>query len=235
MIKLTDRLQAIAQEVNMKTMVDIGTDHGFLPIYLWENGICDKVILADVSKGSLEKAKENCKAHYPDMNFDCRLGDGLRVVDPDEADVVVMAGIGGPLIANIMNYDLEKTRKFKRFILQPRRHVEQLRMWLDENRFEVVKETLVKERNLICEIFVVEYNPNYEPKNYSQLALYEFPDSLIDTFGPLTMEYFDFWLTKAKRNLRNASLGKKEADIIRWTNTIKRLEELIKRGESIEI
>ncbi len=234
MIKLTERLKSIAEEVNMKTMVDVGTDHGFLPIYLWENKICHHVILSDVSKGSLDKAIENCHHYYPHEKFDCRLGDGLTVVSPEEAEVVVMAGIGGPLIANILQQDLEKSKKFKRFILQPRRHVEYLRQWLDENKFQVVKEKLVRERGMICEIFVVEYNPNYVPFNYSQPVLYEFPDSLLDTFGPLTMDYFDFWLTKAKRNLANASKGNNQNDITRWSNTIKRLEELIERGESIE-
>ena len=60
MIKLSDRLQLIAKEVNNgETVADIGTDHGFLPMYLWEQGISPKVIMADVSQGSLKKAQQN--------------------------------------------------------------------------------------------------------------------------------------------------------------------------------
>ena len=61
MIKLTPRLKTIADEIEKgETMADIGTDHGFLPVYLWEAGICPKVIMADISSGSLSKAEQNC-------------------------------------------------------------------------------------------------------------------------------------------------------------------------------
>ena len=61
-MKLTPRLQVIANEIQQgETMADIGTDHGFLPLYLWEKGISPQVIMADISRGSLEKAAENCR------------------------------------------------------------------------------------------------------------------------------------------------------------------------------
>ena len=81
MIKLSDRLQLIAKEVNNgETVADIGTDHGFLPMYLWEQGISPKVIMADVSQGSLKKAQQNCNELYPDNTFDLRLGNGIQVL-----------------------------------------------------------------------------------------------------------------------------------------------------------
>ena len=62
MIKLSERLECIANRIDKgETVADIGTDHGYLPIYLWENKISPKVIMADISKGSLQKAKDNCK------------------------------------------------------------------------------------------------------------------------------------------------------------------------------
>ena len=79
MINLSERLLAIAQEVGKgETVADIGTDHGFLPLYLWEKGISPKVIMTDISQGSLAKARENCSRWYPDTEFDLRLGDGIR-------------------------------------------------------------------------------------------------------------------------------------------------------------
>ena len=227
MIKLSNRLQSIADEVNMKTMVDIGTDHGFLPVYLWENNICSKVIMTDVSAGSLKKAKANCQNFYPDEIFDLRLGNGLEVVSPDEAEIVVMAGIGAPLIANIMAKDLAKTIKFKKFILQPRRHEDELRKWLDHNHFEIVKDKLVKERNLICQVLVVQYNPDYECQNYD----YMFPDSILES--DLAKEYLEYWMTKSKRNLSSAKKGDNQKSIEKWEKSIDRLNYL--RGKLNEI
>ena len=81
MIKLTDRLQVLADQIEQKeTMADIGTDHGFLPMALWERHICPKVIMSDVSPGSLEKARENAASLYPEEVFDLRLGNGIQVL-----------------------------------------------------------------------------------------------------------------------------------------------------------
>ena len=74
-MKLTPRLQKIADEIKPgETMADIGTDHGFLPLFLWEQGISPQVIMADISKGSLDKAAENCRLLAPDTDFDLRTG-----------------------------------------------------------------------------------------------------------------------------------------------------------------
>lgn len=226
MIKLSDRLLSIAEEINTKTMADIGTDHGFLPIYLWQHGICDKVILTDVSKGSLEKARVNCEKYCPKEIFDLRLGSGLNVIAPGEVDIVVMAGIGAPLTANLLAEDIDKSKTFK-YILQPRRHEEYLREWLDNNKFEIIKEKLVKERNLICQVLVVEYNEDYIPKHYD----YMFPDSIVKQ--ELGKEYLSYWMTKSKRNLNSAKKGKNLEDIDKWQKAIDRIAYL--RGKFDEI
>ncbi|MBR5230415.1 MAG: tRNA (adenine(22)-N(1))-methyltransferase TrmK, partial [Firmicutes bacterium] len=82
MVKLTPRLQKIANEIKAgETMADIGTDHGFLPIYLWEEGISPNVIMADISRGSLDKARDNCRMLHPEQEFDLRLGSGIEVLE----------------------------------------------------------------------------------------------------------------------------------------------------------
>lgn len=156
MIKLTDRLQVIADQIQeQETMADIGTDHGFLPISLWERGISPKVILADVSAGSLEKARENARQIYPGQWFDLRLGNGLQVLDPAEVDAVVIAGMGGVLMTQILGENLSKTRSFKKLILQPRTGQGSLRYWLIHNGFYIMRECLVREGKYICEVLTV--------------------------------------------------------------------------------
>lgn len=128
MMKLSPRLKKIAEQINAgETMADIGTDHGFLPIYLWENKICPKVIMADISSGSLLKARENCEMYDPDARFDLRLGSGIEVLEEAEVDAVVMAGMGGILMTEILEKDIKKSLSFRKLILQPRKDVGKLR------------------------------------------------------------------------------------------------------------
>lgn len=157
MIKLTERLQLLADQIEKnETMADIGTDHGFLPIYLWENQISPKVIMADISPGSLDKARNNGREMYPDQDFDLRLGSGIEVLQNGEVDAVVIAGMGGKLMTEILGKDPEKTKSFKKIVMQPRNGQGKLRCWLIEHGFHITKESLVREGKYICEIITAK-------------------------------------------------------------------------------
>lgn len=178
MIRLTDRLQVLADQIEQnETMADIGTDHGFLPIYLWENEISPKVIMADISSGSLAKARMNGQELYPEETFDLRCGDGIRILENGEVDAVVIAGMGGKLMSQILGEDLEKTRSFKKLVLQPRNGQGKLRYWLVKNGFGIVKESLVREGKYICEIITAV-------PSACECLSYE-----IEGCGPESMEY----------------------------------------------
>lgn len=156
MNKLTDRLQMIADEVKKgETMADIGTDHGFLPLYLWENGISPHVIMCDISEPSLAKAKAAAGAYQFGRELDFRAGDGLKVLDSGEVDVVVIAGMGGFLIRDILAEDPVKTASIPKYVLQPRNNAGILRHWLVTNRFRIGRNQLVREGKFICEIITV--------------------------------------------------------------------------------
>lgn len=154
MIKLSPRMKAIANQVLLgQSVADIGTDHAYIPIYLFENKLSPKIILTDRRKGPLEKAS----AHLQDVGLsdelnDLRMGNGLSVLAPAEVDAVVIAGMGGLLIAEILAEDIDKSYTFSRFILQPRTASSSLRAWLVDNRFSIIGEHLAKEGNRICEI-----------------------------------------------------------------------------------
>ena len=155
MIKLSDRLQKIADFIDQaESVADIGTDHGFLPISLWESGKSPHVILSDINVGPLEKAKDNINKYYPDQKFDIRIGSGIVTLKPAEVDTIVIAGMGGLLIADILGDDLVKTRSYKKLILQPRNAQNKLRAWLLENGFQIVDEALVREGKYLCEIIL---------------------------------------------------------------------------------
>ena len=136
-------------------MADIGADHGLLPAALYERGITAALILSDLRAGPLKKARANVCRLLPGVAFDLRLGSGISVLREGEADVVVIAGMGGRLIAEILSRDIEKARSFGRYILQPRNAAAALRQWLNANGFTISGEALAEEGRFICEIMTV--------------------------------------------------------------------------------
>ena len=209
MIKLSDRLQMIADEIKKgETVADIGTDHGLLPIFLYESGRCPRVILGDINKGPLDKARENIALHFgadaldDDGNHACggalalRLGSGLEPVAFGETDAVVIAGMGGILMTEILGLDLNHTKSFKKLILQPRNGSHKLRWWLEQNGFVITAEHLVVERKYICEIITVEpKEAALDPAAESPAAIFlpeEIPDEALDLeISPLLYERKD--------------------------------------------
>lgn len=238
MIKLSDRLQLIANEIERgETVADIGTDHGFLPIYLWENNISPKVIMADISKGSLEKARTNCLEAHPDMVFDLRLGDGIKVLENGEVEAVSIAGMGGILMTEILGADLVKTKSLKKYVLQPRNNVGFLRHWLLANGFEITNEQLVREGKYICEILTAKPSAceasDFSDKGEDNIC-YQFPETLVEFKNPLTMEYLERHLKKENFILESMKSGNKTTldEIKHQESRIDYIERLVKEIES---
>ena len=191
MKKLSDRLQVIADFISPgERMADVGTDHGFLPLFLWEREICPHVILCDVNEGPLAKARANLDKLVPGEAFDLRLGSGLEPFEPEEADAVVIAGMGGLLIADILEHDLAKTRRFKKIILQPRNAQDKLRQYLLEKNLTITAEKLVREGRYICEILVVEPQENWTYE-FSEPGEFIAGPMLFKSRDPLLPEFLD--------------------------------------------
>ncbi len=192
MSKLNDRLQMIADNIKLgETMADIGTDHGFLPLYLLERGISPHVIMTDISSQSLQKAVDGAEilnVNMPETIKRCefRTGDGLTVIQAHEVDNVVIAGMGGLLMTEILEKDISKTLSFKRLILQPRSHSGQLRKWLASNGFEIVREQLVREGKFICEIITAKPGTSFVSDRPGEA---EIPRALLKDYRELAMEF----------------------------------------------
>jgi tRNA (adenine22-N1)-methyltransferase len=158
-LKLTDRMQVIADFIGKDEIAaDIGTDHGYIPIWLLMNNICRHVILADVNKGPLKRAEKNFKAYLgSDVKPDIRLGSGIQVLGYGEADTVIIAGMGGILIRDILADDMKKTASLKKLVLQPRNNSDVLRRWIYDklDGFTIISERVVKEGRKFSEILCV--------------------------------------------------------------------------------
>ena len=103
-MELTPRLKKIAGLLpdKAKTLADIGTDHAYLPVYCLLNGICENAVAMDVNEGPLKRAEENTKKYNLEDKISLRLSDGIQKLKKGEADVIVIAGMGGLLIQKIL-------------------------------------------------------------------------------------------------------------------------------------
>ena len=156
-LQLSDRLQTIAAHVAQgETVADIGTDHGYIPIWLLSRGITEKVILTDINQGPLEKARGNFLKWMPASVPDLRQGPGLSVLAPGEADDIIIAGMGGILIGRILEAHPEVVASADRLILQPRNHSFTLRSQLRHLQgFVITDEEIALESGKNCEIITL--------------------------------------------------------------------------------
>ena len=140
-IKLDDRLSKVAGLVrNGKRVADIGTDHGYLVAYLVENGICPEGIAADLRKGPLENARQTVIQQGLSDKIRLILSDGLMSIPEESCDDIVIAGMGGNLIAEILDKAPWVKNENIHIVAQPMTHAEVLRQWFIDNGFEIVKE-----------------------------------------------------------------------------------------------
>ena len=103
-MQLEGRLKLIAELVpECEVLADVGTDHGYIPIYCVQNGMCNRAIAMDVNPLPLDRADAHIKKYDLDKFISTRLSDGVQQLSPDEADVIVIAGMGGQLIMNILD------------------------------------------------------------------------------------------------------------------------------------
>ncbi|CEK30317.1 SAM-dependent methyltransferase [[Clostridium] sordellii] len=157
-MKLTDRLLKIASLVGEnKKIADIGTDHGYIPVYLLNNNKIDYAILADVNKGPLENARKEVKHNKLENKVDLRLGSGLEVLKINEVDEIIIAGMGGILISELLNVKKDVSQSVEKLILQPMQAQSELRKYLYNNGYEIINEVLVKEDFRIYEIIETKY------------------------------------------------------------------------------
>ena len=143
-MELSVRLQAVADMVTEGLCVaDVGTDHGYIPIYLVEHGKNPSAIAMDVNKGPLEKAKENISLHGLEEKIKTRLSDGLKQLCSGEAESVVIAGMGGGLVMKIMEEGSLHKNEIKEWILQPQSEINKVRQYLNEEGYAIVEENIV--------------------------------------------------------------------------------------------
>ena len=202
-VKLTNRLLKIASLVSEnKRLADIGTDHGYIPVYLLNKGVIDFAILADINKGPLENARSEVRRNKLEEKVDLRLG--------SEVDEVIIAGMGGILIGELLEANKEVAHSTERLILQPMQAQEELRRYLLNNGYEILDECLEKEDFRLYEIIVAKYtgkNTLVEDEIY-----YEVGQKLIEKKDELLEEFIENKIKKYNNIIEK--LGDKESEVV---------------------
>lgn len=145
-MQLSNRLSAVARMVTRgNRLVDVGCDHGYLPVYLYLNEIVPSAIAMDVRPGPLSRAKEHIREYHLETYIETRLSDGLAALTEGEGDTLVIAGMGGPLMERILSAKEMVRESFKELILQPQSDIPHFRRFLGEIGWEIVEEEIILE------------------------------------------------------------------------------------------
>ncbi|MCD7131053.1 tRNA (adenine(22)-N(1))-methyltransferase TrmK [Limosilactobacillus agrestis] len=192
---LSARLACVASLVPTGARVaDIGSDHAYLPAALVLDGKIDFAIAGEVVKGPYENAVHEIKDHQLEGRVIPRLADGLAAIEPtDKVDTITIAGMGGSLIASILEKSKDKLTRIKRLILQPNVGESQLREWLMNNHYQIMTEKIIEEDNHIYEIIVAE--PSVVPFRYSKYEL-DFGPFLLESKGPIFKKKWQEYLQR---------------------------------------
>ncbi len=221
---LSERLKLVASFVPQDSRIaDVGTDHGFVPIYLAKKGRIKSALAMDVRKGPLKRAAAHIKeAEISDIPISTRLSDGLKELKPGEADTVIIAGMGGELEIRIIREGKRLWSSIRRFILSPQSDLEKVRRFLSEQGFSIEKEAMLREEGKYYTVMSVVRGS----MAYGRTIEYRYGKYLLDQKNPVLKEY----LKKEEDRVRAilASFPKEETDLTEGQKKARKvlLEEL---------
>lgn len=164
------RLEAVASLIDKGAILaDIGTDHAYLPTYLIEKNIITKALACDIAAGPCEAARQTVAMHGLKKQIEVRLGGGLTVLEPGEAESIAICGMGASTIIMIFEESPEVLASAKQLVLQPMAGAPTLRKWLGEHGWEIKEEKLVDDAPHFYEIISARKG---EVKNYTLAEQY---------------------------------------------------------------
>ncbi|MGL4790592.1 MAG: tRNA (adenine(22)-N(1))-methyltransferase [Anaerotignaceae bacterium] len=212
-MEISMRLKTVAAQVEFETVADIGTDHGYVPIYLLKTGAIKKAIACDVNKGPLMKATENIGKNILSNFIETRLGNGLEPIKENEVETAVIAGMGGMLICDILNNPVSKT--LKQLVVQPQLDIDKVRKHLHNMGFYIKNEEMLIEDGK----FYTVINALKGEEKYSTEEEYFFGKVNLGKKSQILKEYLEFRIKKLKEVESNLKESNTE-------NSIKKIKEI---------
>lgn len=221
------RLNTIGKWVPQgKRIVDVGTDHAYLPVLLAQEGKITTAIAVDIAEGPCAAAQKTVDLYSLGDIIEVRCGDGLKCIVPGEADIVVIAGMGGATMITIMENSSHVVDSLERLVLQPMNGAELLRSWLLEHNWHLQAEDLILEGEKLYEVIVAEKGAGEKPLDD---VYYEIGPLLLATQHPLLARHLKHLMARyshlllAMDNSATAKNSERYQEFLRRKN---KLEEL---------
>lgn len=223
-IKLTGRLNRIAGFINNGAgVIDVGTDHGYIPVYLAQEGGYGKIIASDLRPGPLAQARLTAEKAGVADRIEFVLADGLSGIDGEDIDTVIVAGMGGETIISILSAAPWTKNSGVRLILQPQTKQDELVEWLLLNGYSVMDARLVKEEGRLYTVLLISASTKSASDCQAELYVEKL---LLERRDTLLPEYLNRLIDK----LTKASLGMKKSPAAAYSEE---LEELMKTLNSL--
>lgn len=227
MEKLPKRLQAVVSLIPpCKLVADIGTDHAKIPISLIQSGITSKVIASDIHQGPFQKAKAVICLQGLEEQIDLRLGNGLKVLQPGEAEVIVISGLGGFTIIDIFQESPEILETAETLVLSPASHEGDVRRWLREKGWGIEKEDLVEDQGRIYQIIQLANRGWVEEERWTELE-YEVGPMIIREKHPLLKEYLQRKLKKYVQAVQGLNCSQSRESLEKAEALSDKIEEIL--------
>ncbi len=213
MIKISKRLcQAASLISDGNRLADVGCDHGYVPIYLLQQQKIPRAIAMDIRRGPLERAEEHIRLYHLDEYIETRLSDGVTALKSDEADTILIAGMGGGLVIHILQTGRDVCRQAKELVLQPQSEIERVRRFLWKERYHVDAEEMVKEDGKYYPMMRVHYTRDARQEAPSELA-FRYGRLLLEQRHPVLKEYLQ-WERRIQENIVAGLRGMPRTELI---------------------
>ena len=192
MVKLSNRLSAVASFVtDGNVLADVGTDHGYIPIYLLQEKRIKKAIAMDINAGPLQRAKEHIALYGLKDYIETRLSDGVAALTPGEVDTVLVAGMGGGLVMHILEEGKEVCRQAKELVLQPQSELERVRAYLWSNGYVILEENMILEDEKFYPMMRVAYENVVDMEHAENLLFCRYGKHLLEQKHSVLKEYLE--------------------------------------------
>ena len=235
MFNLDIRLNKVSEIINTcDTLADIGSDHGYLPIYLLKTNKINRALITDMNKGPLDNAKRTTAKYNVSEKCDFLLGDGLNCLRGlPSPDVISICGMGGELIKAIISENEDIARKSD-LVLQPMNNPAILRKYLLSKGYEIYAEGIVKDDYHFYQMFAARYSAQSFDTSSYQEADYEFADILISQKDSTMLEYLQYKKDVQEKIYINIKENSADNDdlIKKAENTLYSIKERIQKYEA---
>ncbi|CAD2078191.1 tRNA (adenine(22)-N(1))-methyltransferase [Jeotgalicoccus meleagridis] len=228
---LSERLKIVADFITGPNLVDIGSDHAYLPIYAVQNKIVNQALCGEVVQGPFEASQKNVENYGLSEQIEVRFGNGLEILkSSDTVDTITICGMGGPLIADIIDSGFNHLTSKPRFVIQANTYPKKIREVLVKRGYEITDEVQYKDGHHFYDIIVFDYVKE-DPADYSDLEL---------RFGPINLKnrttLFIDDLNREKKHVEGILSGikdveKNEQQILKLKNNLKQISEVLALDE----